>query len=72
MQLLALQPQGLPAEIRKLYDAFVDALRAIGPIIVLPEKTRIAFQVRMSFAQLTPRRRWPEMIRTSRLHGNCR
>ena len=25
---------------------------------VLPEKTRIAFQVRMSFAQVTPRRRW--------------
>ena len=27
-------------------------------MIVLPEKTRIAFQVRMSFAQLTPRLRW--------------
>jgi hypothetical protein len=25
---------------------------------VLPEKTRIAFQVRMSFAQVTPRRHW--------------
>jgi hypothetical protein len=25
---------------------------------VLPEKTRIAFQVRMSFAQLTPRTKW--------------
>jgi hypothetical protein len=25
---------------------------------VLPEKTRIAFQVRMSFAQVTPRQRW--------------
>jgi hypothetical protein len=25
---------------------------------VLPEKTRIAFQVRMSFAQVTPRRGW--------------
>ncbi len=30
----------------------------IGPVIVLPEKTRIAFQVRMSFAQVTPRQRW--------------
>jgi hypothetical protein len=29
-----------------------------GPVRVLPEKTRIAFQVRMSFAQLTPRTRW--------------
>ena len=26
--------------------------------MVLPEKTRIAFQVRMSFAQVTPRRAW--------------
>jgi len=25
---------------------------------VLPEKTRIAFQVRMSSAQVTPRQRW--------------
>lgn len=26
-----------------------------GPVTVLPEKTRIAFQVRMSFAQVTPK-----------------
>lgn len=31
---------------------------ACGPVIVLGEKTRIAFQVRMSFAQITPRTRW--------------
>jgi hypothetical protein len=30
----------------------------IGPVRVLPEKTRIAFQVRMSFAQITPRKSW--------------
>jgi hypothetical protein len=36
----------------------VAALRAIGPVKILPEKTRIAFQVRMSFAQVTPRRQW--------------
>jgi hypothetical protein len=29
-----------------------------GPLTVLPEKTRIAFQVRMSFAAFTLRRRW--------------
>jgi hypothetical protein len=33
-------------------------MRSIGPVRVLPEKTRIAFQVRMSFAQVTPRRAW--------------
>ena len=44
--------------IRSIYDEFLRVLRSIGPVKVLPEKTRIAFQVRMSFAQLTPRRRW--------------
>jgi hypothetical protein len=33
-------------------------LEAVGPVTVLPEKTRIAFQTRMSFAQLTVRRHW--------------
>jgi hypothetical protein len=49
---------GKPREIRALYDRVVAAVRDIGPVRVLPEKTRIAFQVRMSFAQVTPRRKW--------------
>jgi len=44
--------------IRAIYEAVLKRIRTCGPVIVLPEKTRIAFQVRMSFAQLTPRRRW--------------
>ena len=44
--------------VRALFDRVADAVRAIGPVIILPEKTRIAFQVRMSFAQVTPRKRW--------------
>ena len=47
-----------PPEIRALFDALIEAIRHIGPVRVLPEKTRIAFQVRMSFAQVTPRRGW--------------
>ena len=47
-----------PPEIRALYDQFVEAINDIGPVIINPEKTRIAFQVRMSFAQITPRNRW--------------
>jgi Domain of unknown function (DUF5655) len=43
--------------VRELFDAFADILRTCGPFEILPEKTRIAFHVRMSFAQLTPRRR---------------
>jgi len=34
------------------------AVAAYGPVTVLPEKTRIAFQVRMSFAQVSPHRHW--------------
>src|SRR5215510_6699513 len=49
---------GKPKAIAALYRAFLARLREVGPVRVLPEKTRIAFQVRMSFAQLTPRRRW--------------
>jgi hypothetical protein len=49
---------GKPPHIREIYDRFLEALVAIGPVTVLPERTRIAFQVRMSFAQLTPRRNW--------------
>ena len=50
--------RGKPPEIRALFDLVVRMLDDIGPVRVLPEKTRIAFQVRMSFAQLTPRRGW--------------
>lgn len=44
--------------VRAIYDRFLAMLESFGPVTVLPEKTRIAFQVRMSFAQLTVRRRW--------------
>jgi hypothetical protein len=50
--------EGKPAELRAIYDAVLKAIRTCGPVKVLPEKTRIAFQVRMSFAQLTTRSKW--------------
>jgi hypothetical protein len=49
---------GKPPEIRALFDALLARVRACGPVTVLPEKTRIAFQVRMSFAVAMPRRGW--------------
>jgi Domain of unknown function (DUF5655) len=49
---------GKPPEIRALFDRVVAVIRDLGPVRILPEKTRIAFQVRMSFAQVTPRARW--------------
>jgi len=42
--------RGKPAQIRQLYEQFVAQVRLCGPVTILPEKTRIAFQVRMSFA----------------------
>jgi hypothetical protein len=55
---LAAHFRGKRREIRAIYDAVLAAIRELGPVRVLPEKTRIAFQVRMSFAQLTPRKGW--------------
>jgi hypothetical protein len=49
---------GKPPLVRTIYDAFLALLEDLGPVTVLPEKTRIAFQTRMSFAQLTVRRSW--------------
>ena len=49
---------GKPEGVRSIYEAFLAMLEAIGPVTVLPEKTRIAFQTRMSFAQLTVRQHW--------------
>jgi hypothetical protein len=50
--------EGKPPQIRELFDRVRAMVESIGPVRVLPEKTRIAFQVRMSFAQVTPRIRW--------------
>ena len=40
------------------FERLLAAARKNGPVTVLPEKTRIAFQVRMSFAAFMLRRRW--------------
>jgi hypothetical protein len=50
--------RGKRPEIRALFEQVVAAVHEIGPVRILPEKTRIAFQVRMSFAQVTPRQNW--------------
>jgi len=40
------------------FRLLLSAARQSGPVKVLPEKTRVAFQVRMSFAAFTLRRHW--------------
>src|SRR5262245_52880318 len=47
-----------PPAIRALFDRLADAVERIGPVTILPEQTRIAFQVRMSFAVAVPRPGW--------------
>ena len=49
---------GKSVQIRRMFDQVRQMVEALGPVTVLPEKTRIAFQVRMSFAQITPRKNW--------------
>lgn len=43
--------------VRRLYDDFLAAARAHGPVTVIPQKSRIALQVRMRFAALMPQKR---------------
>jgi len=49
---------GCAPQVREGFDAVLAAARRAGPLTVLPERTRVAFQVRMSFAAFQPRRRW--------------
>lgn len=46
------------AEVRATFDAILEAVGEMGPVTILPEKTRIALHARMSFAALMPRRHW--------------
>ena len=49
---------GSQPRVRETFDAVLEAVAALGPVTVLPERTRIALQVRMSFAAFVARRRW--------------
>jgi len=49
---------GADPAVRETFERVLAVVRAAGPVTVLPEKTRIALHVRMSFAALMPRRRW--------------
>lgn len=44
--------------VRQTFDRVLATVRKLGPVEVLPEKTRIAFHVRMSFAALMPKKHW--------------
>lgn len=42
--------------VRQLFDRFVKVVRRCGPVKVIPQKSRIALQVRMRFAALMPQK----------------
>ncbi len=49
---------GTAPAVRATFDELLAVVQSIGPVEVLPEKTRIALHVRMSFAACVPRSRW--------------
>ena len=49
---------GKPAVVRAIFGKLLAAAKKNGPVTVLPEKTRIAFQVRMSFAAFVIWQNW--------------
>lgn len=55
---LASHFEGKPAGVRAIFDKLLRVARRNGPLTVVPEKTRIAFHVRMSFAAFVVRRNW--------------
>lgn len=55
---LAEHLEGKAPEVLALYLHLEAVILSLGPIIVNPEKTRIAFQVRMSFAAVMLKRQW--------------
>lgn len=49
---------GKDPAVRAAFDAVVSTVERLGPVAVLPQRSRIALHVRMSFAAFVPRRRW--------------
>lgn len=47
---------GKAPHVGALYERFVKTVERLGPVAVIPQKTRIAFQVRMRFAALMPQK----------------
>jgi hypothetical protein len=44
--------------VRDLFEGYLALVESLGPITVIPQKTRIAFQVRVRFAGAVTRKHW--------------
>lgn len=49
---------GKDPAVRDTFDRIIGVFAGLGPVSVLPEKTRIALHARMSFAAFTPHIHW--------------
>ena len=55
---LASHFEGKPKSVRAIFEKLLAIAKKNGVVTVLPEKTRVAFHVRMSFAAIVVRRNW--------------
>jgi len=44
--------------VRTLFDRFVELVEDCGPVTIIPQRTRVAFQTRMRFAAIMPHKRY--------------
>lgn len=44
--------------VREIFDAYLELVESFGPVTVIPQKTRIAFQGRVRFAGAVTRKHW--------------
>ena len=61
--------------IRPLFDRLAELVASVGPVTVIPQKTRIVFQVRVRFAGAVPRKSYllvsfgfPRRVDSPRFH----
>ena len=45
-------------QVRTLFSKFAKLIRACGPVTIIPQKTRVVFQVRVRFAGCYPRKKY--------------
>lgn len=43
---------------RAIFDRFLDVIEKVGPVTVIPQKTRIAIQAKVRFAGCITRKKW--------------
>lgn len=49
---------GKEPNVRATFDRFVEVIESLGPVEVIPQKTRIAIQADVRFAGAVARKRW--------------